>query len=130
MQPGLWTYNYTLNSTGPLYIYLSLGTTDITAATLSVAAAATSALPINDAELKLADAAAVFVAGQPIMLQLNSTTTFTAVEASGTGWGVSMLPPGAGTAVFIGFMQPTVQMGDSYFWNISIPGSSLTQVCH
>jgi hypothetical protein len=72
---------------------------------------------------------ALLLAGQPLSLQLNSSAvSFASLAGNGTGWRVDMLQPN-GSAVDLGLMADWMMSpGPVYKWNMTLPGSYLTQV--
>jgi hypothetical protein len=69
------------------------------------------------------------VAGQPLILQLNSSAvSFSTLAGNSTGWRIQQIQPD-GSAADLGLMADwTSGPDDTYAWNMTVPGSLLTLV--
>jgi hypothetical protein len=69
------------------------------------------------------------IAGQLLGLQLNSSAvSFASLAGNSTGWRVQVVRPD-GSAADLGLMADgTVDPGNVYSWNLTVPGSYLTLV--
>jgi hypothetical protein len=75
------------------------------------------------------NAPALMMAGQPLSLTVNSSsTTFESVAASTTGWRAGLVRPDTST-VDLGLMADWAVVANYvYKWNMTVPGSYLMQV--
>jgi hypothetical protein len=120
--PGSFTYTYILTSTTRRSIYLAINATNL------------GRLDISNIQqmpptFNMINASDPLIAGEPINLQLSSSVTnYASLAGNSTGCRVQLVRPD-GSSVDLGLMADwAVVAGALYNWNMTVPGSNLTQV--